>query len=140
MDSYANWFEFFSDFSTQYREIKRKIGIEDINSSKKGGKIPPPPPPPSLSTEQQTCLNLLSNMHHRKKFSATGRMNKSTIEKFVADNSLGIVDLDRYFEIMGRANILENGRAQVTFSEKIIKATSLDEIKQEITNCFRQSS
>ena len=33
-----------------------------------------------LTPDQQTCLNLLSAMFHRRKFSTTGRMNKNTIQ------------------------------------------------------------
>ncbi len=153
LDSYANWFEFFCDFSNQYREIKRKIGLDIIKPEKPPPTdvppapptdVPPPPPPPpeyTLSTEEQTCLNLLSNMFHRRKFSSTGRMNKSTIEKFISDQSLGITDLEKYLELMDRANIIEKiTSAQVTFSSKIINGTSLDDVKQGVINLFQRAT
>jgi predicted phosphohydrolase len=144
LDSYSNWLEFFSDFSNQYRQIKRKIGIDFVKPEKPTTTGPPPPSPQpeySLSTEEQTCLNLLSNMYHRRKFSSTGRMNKSTIEKFITERSLGITDLEKYLELMDRADIIEKiTSAQVTFASNIINTTSLDEVKQGVINFFQRNS
>lgn len=144
LEAFANWLEFFSGFSSQYQEIKQKIGIDFI---------PPEPPPktvesterkPSepeikLSTEQQTCLNLLSQLYHKRKFTESGRLYKSTIRKFIEENSLGITDVEKYFEIMKQSNIIEKITVKtVTFSEKIIKIESLDNLQKFTVNFFQR--
>lgn len=149
LNAFANWFEFFSDFSNQYQEIKRKLGIDFIPPKvKKPIEYERPTEEPEieetpgfkLSPEQQTCLNLASAMFHRKKFSQTGRMNKSTIQNFIADHSLGITDLEKYLEIMDRANVIEKiTKSQVIFSTKIINALSLDDLRQKINNYFQRT-
>lgn len=142
LESFANWLEFFSDFSSQYQEIKQKIGIDFV----------PPEPPPrpeglpgeespepeiKLTTEQQTCLNLLSQLYHKRKFTETGRMYKSTIRKFIEENSLGITDLEKYYELMKHSNIVDKITAKtISFSEKIIKIDSLNNLRKTTANFF----
>lgn len=149
LDAFANWFEFFSDFSNQYQEIKRKLGIDFIPP--KTIKPPASEKPEQLEAKkliaskltpgQQTCLNLLSAMFHRRKFSTTGRMNKNTIQNFIADHSLGIADLEKYFELMDRSNIIEKiTKSQVIFSSKIINAQSLEDLSQKVCTFFQINS
>lgn len=142
LESFANWLEFFSDFSSQYQEIKQKIGIDFV----------PPEPPPrpdgitgegspkpeiKLTTEQQTCLNLLSQLYHKRKFTVTGRMYKSTIRKFIEENSLGITDVEKYYELMKHSNIVDKITDKtVSFSEKIVKIDSLNNLRKTTVNFF----
>lgn len=52
LESFANWLEFFSDFSSQYQEIKQKIGIDFV---------PPEPPPRPERIPGEGPPNLKSN-------------------------------------------------------------------------------
>ncbi|KKN19430.1 hypothetical protein LCGC14_0945780 [marine sediment metagenome] len=142
LDAFANWLEFFGDFSSQFREIKRKIGI-DITK-----KVPRPEPTesgsdstsiPELNPDEQTSVNLLSNLYHRRKFTPSGRMNKTTIQKFIDDQSLGIADLEKYLELMERVKIIEKiTNAQVVFSADIINLTSIEELQKKSSNLFQR--
>ncbi len=145
LEAFAHWLEFFGSFSSQYQKIKQELGIDffQITPKKEKKKLKREEKKEielKLTQEQQIILNLLSAMFHHRKFSKTGRMNKTTIENFIAEKSLGITDIEKYFEIMARTNIIEsNTRKQVTFSEKIIKAFTLDELQKVITGFFSGS-
>jgi hypothetical protein len=146
LDAYANWFEFFSDFSKNYRKIIQKIGVEP-KIKIKGPEIPPLPSPTPLPTlpqeyelspEEQTCVNLLSNLYHRNKFSSTGRMNKSSIQNFISVYSLGITDLEKYLEIMKHSSIIVSiTKFQVVFAPQILRATSIEDLTQKMTALFK---
>lgn len=144
LEAFANWLEFFSGFSSQYQEIKQKIGIDFIPpepppKTVESTERKPPEPEIKLSTEQQTCLNLLSQLYHKRKFTESGRLYKSTIRKFIEENSLGITDVEKYFEIMKQSNIIEKITVKtVTFSEKIIKIESLDNLRKFTVNFFQR--
>ncbi len=145
LESFASWLEFFSDISSQYQEIKQRIGIDFV----------PPEPPPrpegihgeetpepeiKLTTEQQTCLNLLSQLYHKRKFTETGRMYKSTIRKFIEENSLGITDVEKYYELMKHSNIVDKiTNKTVSFSDKIVKIDSLSDLRKTTANFFLRS-
>jgi hypothetical protein len=146
LDAYANWFEFFSDFSKNYRKIIQKIGVEP-KIKIKGPEIPPLPSPTPLPTlpqeyelspEEQTCVNLLANLYHRNKFSSTGRMNKSSIQNFISVYSLGITDLEKYLEIMKHSSIIVSiTKFQVVFAPQILRATSIEDLTQKMTALFK---
>lgn len=144
LEAYANWLEFYSDFSSQYQEIKQKIGIDFIPpepSPKPEGEPERPDSKPEikLNTDQQTCLNLLSQLYHKHKFTESGRVYKSTIRKFIVDNSLGITDVEKYFEIMKQSNIIDKITDKtLSFSAKIIKIDSLDSLRKITINCFQK--
>ena len=66
-------------------------------------------------------------------------MYKSTIRKFIVDNSLGISDVEKYFEIMKYSNIIDKITDKtVSFSAKIIKIDSLDNLRKITINCFQK--
>ncbi len=147
LEAYAKWLEFFSSFSSQYQEIKQKIGIDFIVPTKKPPAEPQEEitddgkPKFELSSEQQTCLNLLSKLFHMKKFSTSGRMYKKTIQKFIEDQSLGITDIGKYYETMKESNIVTGiTNSTITFSEKIININGLEDLRQKVFNFFHKSS
>ena len=152
LDAFANWLEFFGDFSSQYQDIKQKIGIDFIppeptkppagpeDGQGEGPGIKPPEPKVTLNTEQRTCLNLLSQLYHNRKFTDSGRIYKSTIRKFIEKHSLGISDLEKHLEIMKKSNIINKITAKtLTFSEKIINTRSLDDLREITTNYFQKN-
>ena len=66
-------------------------------------------------------------------------MYKSTIRKFIVDNSLGITDVEKYYEIMKHSNIIDNITDKtVSFSAKILKIESLDNLRIITINCFQK--
>jgi len=144
LEAYAQWLEFYGDFSSQYQEIKQKIGIDFIPPEplpKPEGEPERPDTKPEfkLSTDQQTCLNLLSQLYHKHKFTESGRMYKSTIRKFIMDNSLGITDVEKYYEIMKHSNIIDKITDKtVSFSAKILKIDSLDKLRKIAINYFQK--
>ena len=64
-------------------------------------------------------------------------MYKSTIRKFIEENSLGITDLEKYYELMKHSNIVDKITAKtVSFSEKIVKIDSLNNLRKTTANFF----
>lgn len=56
-------------------------------------------------------------------------MYKSTIRKFIVENSLGISDVEKYYELMKHSNIVDRITDKtVYFSEKIVKIDSLNNL------------
>ena len=145
LEAFSNWLDFFSGFTSQYQEIKQNIGIDFIPPEpqtipEEDTERKPPEFKIKLSTEQQTCLNLISQLYHKRKFSESGRLYKSTIRKFIEENSLGITDVEKYFEIMKKSNIIEKITDKtITFSEKIINIDSLDNLRKSTVNFFQRS-
>lgn len=147
LEAYAKWLEFFGNFSSQYQEVKQKIGIDLFTPTKEKPKQPEEEIKGekklkfTLSSEQQTCLNLLSKLFHMKKFSPSGRMHKKTVQKVIEEQSLGITDIDKYYEKMKKSNIITGiTPATVSFSKNIVDVEGLDDLRQKVFDFFQRSS
>ncbi|MBD3341506.1 MAG: hypothetical protein GF353_20550 [Candidatus Lokiarchaeota archaeon] len=151
LQSLANWFDFFGNFSSQYQEIKQNIGIdfgprktkeskEEIKEKDEGEEISIKPKL-ELTIEQKTCLNLISQLYHKRRFTDSGRIYKSSIRKFIEENSLGITDIEKYYELMKRSNIIESITDKtIAFSERIIKMDSLDDLMEYTISLFNRTN
>ncbi len=152
-DAFADWLEFFGDITTQYNQAKRDIGIEPVilapqppsqhvveDQKDKQPQQPPVPPKIDLDPDQQTILNLLTRMQADRQFTPSGRMSKQKIADYVRNKSLGIADLEAYFEKMKAFGIIERiMEKQVQFASNIAGTGLSDELKRVVLEKYRSS-
>lgn len=93
-----------------------------------------------FSNDEKTSISLLMTLFYAKKFTKSGRISKSTIENLVHDKSLGLTDLDRYYEVLKKNGIVSTiTEKTVTFLKDFKTIDNDNDFKRHIVRAFEKS-